>query len=79
MTPYYITAVAFGGLSAVLSAYAIWGRKEHTRFPGSLSVPIVLAGFAFAVATLAFVVIGGGKEHKEHEKTADHAAASFRA
>ncbi|MBK5230390.1 MAG: hypothetical protein JJE27_04370, partial [Thermoleophilia bacterium] len=52
MTPYYVLAIAFGGLSALLSVYAIWVRKDHAEFPGRLYVPILLAGAVFAAATL---------------------------
>jgi phosphotransferase system glucose/maltose/N-acetylglucosamine-specific IIC component len=73
MTPYYFLAIAFGGLSALLSVYAIWVRKDHAEFPGRLYVPIMLAGAAFAAATLTFVIIGGNKENKEKR---DKAAAT---
>lgn len=77
MTPYYILAVSFGGLSTLVAAYAVWIRKDQTGFPGALYVPIMLAGVAFAVATLTFVVIGGNKESKEgDEKHAESAAAA---
>jgi ABC-type spermidine/putrescine transport system permease subunit II len=65
MTPYYILAVCFGGLSALVSVYAVWIRKDQAGFPGALYVPIMLAGVVLAVATLTFVVIGGNKESDE--------------
>ncbi|MBI4896846.1 MAG: hypothetical protein HY827_00575 [Actinobacteria bacterium] len=74
MTPYYILAVSFGGLSTLVSAYAVWVRKDQTGFPGVLYVPIMLVGLAFAVATLTFVVIGGNKENDEqHANSAETA------
>lgn len=79
MTTYYILAVSFGGLSALLSAYAIWGRKDRTGFPGALYLPIMLAGVVFAVATLTFVVIGGNEESKEkHDAASETAALNLR-
>jgi phosphotransferase system glucose/maltose/N-acetylglucosamine-specific IIC component len=75
MTPYYVLAVSFGGLSALLSVYAIWIRKEHSEFPGRLYVPIMLTGAVLAVATLTFVIIGGNKENKQkHLKQVENAA-----
>ncbi len=74
MTPYYILAASFGGLSTLVAAYAVWIRKDQTGFPGALYVPIMLAGVAFAIATLTFVVIGGNEENDQ--KHAEPAATA---
>ncbi|MGH2906091.1 MAG: hypothetical protein ACRDKI_04910 [Solirubrobacterales bacterium] len=75
-TPYYILAVTFGFSCALLSAYAIWIRKDKEDFPGKLYVPIMLIGAAFAVCTLAAVIHGGNEEVKERKAEKAEQASS---
>ncbi|MFY9264784.1 MAG: hypothetical protein WAO61_05095 [Solirubrobacterales bacterium] len=67
---YYILACVFGGSAALISAYAIWIRKDQNDFPGALYVPMILGALVLAVATFTTVWIGG-EEHLdelEHER-----------
>jgi hypothetical protein len=66
-TAYYILAVSFGVIAALVSIYAIWIRKDHDDFPGKLYVPMMVIGAIFAVATLG-AVIHGGNEEVAHRK-----------
>ncbi|MFY9487805.1 MAG: hypothetical protein WAP35_03790 [Solirubrobacterales bacterium] len=74
MNAYYILACVFGGSAALISAYAIWVRKDQTDFPGKLYVPMILLALIFAVATFTTVWIGGEEhlDHLEEEKRLEH-------
>lgn len=69
-TPYYILAVGFGVLAALLSAYGFVIKKDDPDFPGKLSGPIMLVAAIIGVATFGFVWKGGEEEldHKKHEQ-----------
>src|SRR4051812_24047839 len=69
-TAYYILAVSFGVIAALVSIYAIWIRKDHDDFPGKLYVPIMVIGAIFAVATLTAVIHGGNEEVAERKAEA---------
>jgi hypothetical protein len=71
-TAYYILAVSFGAVCALVSIYAIWIRKDHDDFPGKLYVPMMVIGAIFAVATLTAVIHGGNEEVAErHAENAE--------
>ncbi len=69
-TPYYILAVGFGVLAALLSFYGFTVKKDDSSFPGKLGGPIMFVALILGIATFSFVWKGGEEEleHKKHEQ-----------
>lgn len=67
-TAYYILAISFGVVMALISIYAIKFRPDDS-FPGKLYGPLIILAVFFSVATLAAVIHGGNEEveHRKHE------------
>ena len=65
-TAYYILAVSFGVIMALISLYAIKFRPDDS-FPGKFYGPLMILGIFFAIATLG-AAIHGGNEEVDHRK-----------